>query len=241
MRRRIAAEVRAHLEEAAADEVERGLQPADAQKRAIERFGPPQAVVNSWAESKGIGVVTNFTRFGGLAGIVGVLGFTASLVWAEISWSFSIGAFAEVALAFGAFLAVGMVALYMRLRGKLGRYARIGFRLIVAGLVVGFASSSLWFVPGGVAGLTMLIVGVAVYLLGAIRADVVPRTPLLLWVAGFALSVVIGFAGFLTSLETEYVAAGFGYGLFNLGWLWLGLHLWREQPADGEQRTPAVA
>jgi hypothetical protein len=238
MRRRIATEVRAHLEEAAAREIERGLPPTDAQKRAIERFGPPRTVINSWAESKGIGVVITFTRYGGLAGIIGALGLTASFVWAAISWSFSIRAFAEVALVFGALLVAGMVALYTRLRGKLGRYARVGFRLIITGLVVGFGSSMLWFVPGGVAAIAMLIVGAAFYLLGALRADVGPRQPLLLWAAGLVASVVIGLGGTVTGTETEYVAAGLGYGLFNAGWIWLGLHLWHEQPSTEEHTRP---
>lgn len=241
MRRRIAAEVRAHLEEAAAGELERGLPPADAQKRAIERFGPSQTVVNSWAESKGIGVVTNFTRYGGLAGIIGVVGLTAAFVWADISWSFSIGWFAEVSLVFAALLAAGMVALYMRLRGKLGRYGRVGFRLIFAGLVISFAFSAMWFTAGAAFGLVIAMIGVASYLLGAIRADVVPRQPLLLWVIAFVAATLISLVGAVTGIALGYVAVGLGYGLFNAGWIWLGLHLWHEQPSTEEHHTPAVA
>lgn len=231
VRRRIAEEVRGHLEEAVEHGVKGGLSPEDAQHRAIEQFGDPQVVINSWAESKGIGVVTNFTRFGGLAGIIGVIGLSITMTYAEISWSFSIGWFAEIALAFGAFLAVGMVAAYVRLRGKLGRYGRIGFRMIIAGLVVGFGSSMLWFVPGGVAGIALLILGVALYLVGALHADVLPRGPILMWVVGFVTSVVIGLGGTATGVETGPFAMAAGYGLFSLGWVWLGAHLWSEQAA----------
>ncbi|MDQ3952365.1 MAG: hypothetical protein M3279_05300, partial [Actinomycetota bacterium] len=193
---------------------------------------------DSWAESKGIGVVTNFTRFGGLAGIVGALGLSVTFVWAEISWSFSIGWFAEVSLAFATFLAAGMVALYMRLRGRLGRYARAGFRMIAAGLIVGFGSSMLWFAPGGGIALALLVAGVSLYLLGALRADVVPRGPLLMWAAGFVLAVVVGFGGMIAGIDTGYVTMGVGYGLFDAGWLWLGAHLWRE--TDPAKRAPAA-
>nr|QEO74159.1 hypothetical protein [uncultured bacterium] len=240
-RRRIAEEIRGHLEDAAEHYLEQGMDARAAQAKAIEAFGDRQVVINSWAESKGIGVVTNFTRFGGLAGIIGAIGLSAAGVWAEISWSFSIGWYAEVALSFGAFLAAGMAALYVRLRGSLGRYARIGFRMIIAGLIVGFGSSMLWFAPGGAAGIALLIAGVALYLVGALRADVVPRGPLLMWAAGFAVAVIVGFAGVLAGIDTGYAAAGAGYGLFDAGWLWLGTHLWRENDrADAVHEAVAV-
>lgn len=241
-RRRIAEEVRGHLEEAVARGIERGLSPEDAQRRAIEHFGPPPVVINSWAESKGIGVVTNFTRFGGLAGIVGAIGLSLTMAYAEISWSFSIGWFAETALAFGALLAIGMLAAYVRLRGKLGRYARIGFRLIVVGLIVGFGSSMLWFVPGGVFGILLLIAGVGLYLVGALRAGVLPKGPLFMWMAAFVASVVVGVAGSVIGIDTGLVVAPVGYGLFSLGWIWLGAHLWSEEPHPIEKTdTPVTA
>ncbi|MDQ3915318.1 MAG: permease prefix domain 1-containing protein [Actinomycetota bacterium] len=237
-RRRIAEEVRGHLEEKAERYLSNGMDAEAAQRAAIEDFGPPQVVINSWAESKGIGVVTNFTRFGGLAGIVGALGFSAAMVWSEISWSFSIGWAAEVALTFGAFLAAGMVALYMRLRGKLGRYARVGFRTIAGGLVVGFGSSMLWFAPGGAVALAMLVAGTGFYLVGALRADVVPRGPLVVWATGFVLAVIVGFGGSVAGVDTGYAAMFFGYGLFDAGWVWLGTHLWNERTSA--ESTPAA-
>lgn len=240
-RRRIAEEVRGHLEDATERYLDQGLDVEAAQLRAIEAFGEPQVVINSWAESKGIGVVTNFTRFGGLAGIIGALGLSAANVWAEISWTFSIGWYAEVALTFGAFLAAGMAALYMRLRGKLGRYARVGFRLVVGGLAVGFGSSMLWFAPGGGVAIAMLIAGATLYLVGALRAEVVPRGPLLLWTAGFVLVVVIGFTGMIAGFDTGYAAMAAGYGLFDAGWLWLGAHLWRETDTAKGMREAVTA
>lgn len=234
-RRRIADEIRGHLEDARDRFIAGGMNPEDAERKAVEDFGSPQVVINGWAESKGIGVITNFTRYGGLAGIVGAIGLVLSMVYAEISWSFSIGWYAEIALTFGAFLAVGMFAVYMRLRGKLGRYARVGFRLIIAGLIIGFGSSAMWFAPGGAAGLALLITGVALYLVGAIKAGVLPREPFLLWFAAFVVATVVGFTGFFIRLETEWVAAGVGYVGFVVGWVWLGLNMWNESPADEPQ------
>lgn len=47
-RRRILAEVRAHLLEAAAAEVRRGIDPDAAACRAVERFGPPARVASQF-------------------------------------------------------------------------------------------------------------------------------------------------------------------------------------------------
>ena len=240
-RRRIAEEVRGHLEDAVERGIEGGLAPEAAQKRAIEDFGPPRVVVNSWAESKGIGMVTNFTRFGGLTGLIGAIGLSATMAYSEISWSFSIGWFAEIALAFGALLAFGMFAVYMRLRGKLGRFGRIGFRLIIAGLIVGFGSSMLWFVPGGAVAIALLIIGVGLYLAGAMRADVLPRSPLFMWIAAFGASALIGLGGVVTGTDTGVVAMAAGYGLFSLGWVLLGSHLWAEKSGVQEGHTPLHA
>lgn len=238
-RRRIADEIQGHLEDAAERYVDEGWDVDAAQKKAIADFGQPQVVIRSWAESKGIGVVTNFTRFGGLAGIVGALGLSLSMAWSEISWTYSIEWNAEVSLTFAAFLAMGTLALYLRLRGKLGRYGRIGFRTILAGLVVGFGSSVLWFAPGGAVALGMLVAGVSLYLYGALRADVVPRGPLLLWVAGFVVAVVVGFGGMIAGVDTGYVVMAVGYGLFDIGWMWLGWHLWNEK-GSAEEAPEAV-
>lgn len=240
-RRRIAEEIHGHLEDSVESYLAQGLDPEAAQLKAIEDFGAPHVVINSWAESKGVGMVTNFTRFGGLAGMVGALGLSTAFVWSEVSWSFSIGWFAEVALTFAALLAVGMVALYLRLRGKLGRYGRTGFRLIVGGLVVGFVSGLLWFTPGGGVALAMLTTGSALALTGAIRADVVPRGALLLWAIAFVMAVVVGYAGMLAGVDTGYVVGAIGYGLFDAGWLWLGLHLWNERAASNDTHRPVTA
>lgn len=241
VRRRIAAEIRSHLEESIVQGVERGLSLESSQREALERFGSPQVVINSWAESKGIGMVTSFTRYGGLAGIIGALGLIASMVYAEISWSFSIGWFAEIALGSGAFLTFGMLALYLRLRGKLGRYARFGFRLIIIGLVTGFGSSMLWFTPGGVVAIALLIAGMGLYLVGALQTGVVPRAPLMLWVAGFILCTSVGLFGVVSGIDTGLFAAAIGYSGFGIGWLLLGTHLWSEHPTFEEQGSALPA
>jgi len=47
-RRRILAEVRAHLVEAAAADASRGVEPIRAAQRAVERFGPPSRVASQF-------------------------------------------------------------------------------------------------------------------------------------------------------------------------------------------------
>ncbi|MGH2755428.1 MAG: permease prefix domain 1-containing protein [Actinomycetota bacterium] len=237
VRRRFAEEIQGHLEDALDRFIESGMPTEEAERRAVERFGAPRTIINGWAESKGIGVTTTFTRYGGLAGIFGVIGLVLSMVYSEISWTFSIGWFAEIALAFGAFLAIGMFAVYMPLRGKLGRFARIGFSSIIAGLIIGFGSSAMWFVAGGVAGLGLLIVGVSLFLVGAIKADVLPRGAFMIWLASFTIATVVGLMGVVTGIDTAPIAGGAGYLGFITGWVWLGRHMWNEIPADEPQRA----
>ena len=242
-RRRLTREIRSHLEEAVENLIERGLTPAEAHRKALEDFGSPREVAAGWAESKGIGVVTSFTRFGGLAGAIGAVGLSLAMAYSDISWSFSIGWFAEIALSFAIFLGIGMVATYVRLRGKLGRYARVGFRLIAAGLVVGFGSSMLWFAPGGAVAIALLLAGAGLYLTGAVRARVLPRQPLLMWVAALVGAAVVGLGGTVVGRDLGRPAMAIGYGLFSLGWVKLGLHLWSEgepRSASSTEAHPAM-
>jgi len=49
-RRRLLTEIRDHLEDAIAANVEAGMQPALAEERAVELLGSPDALVRAWAE-----------------------------------------------------------------------------------------------------------------------------------------------------------------------------------------------
>ncbi|MGH2806930.1 MAG: permease prefix domain 1-containing protein [Actinomycetota bacterium] len=241
-RRRIEAELADHLGEAVERLQEKGLPRSEAERRAVEAFGSPGEVAHAFARSKGIGVPTQFTRWSGLALMVGFPIFLAAMIYADISWAFSIGWFAEIASAAGALVVAGLVGMYLRLRGQLGKLGRIGFRMMLLGFIVGMVSGSLWFVAGGAVGLGIMLTGVATYVYAMFRTSVFPRSAYALIALGAAAAAVIGFTGFFTELDTEYLAGPAGYLLCGAGLLRIALHMWRETPQQQHQPPPpAVA
>ncbi|HVF52845.1 MAG TPA: permease prefix domain 1-containing protein [Actinomycetota bacterium] len=240
LRRRLAEEMCGHLEDAAEHYRILGLTPGEAAQRAIEDFGPPEVVVGAWAESKGVGVPTTFTRYAGLAGIVGALGLGGSLIYEQMSESYSHGMFAEVSLSFLALFAMSLVALYLRVRGKLVPYGRLGTRVAIVGFVAVVVSSSLWFAPGALVGLLAIFVGLGSFFVGTIRSGVVPRGPLALGIAGLVGAFLVGLVGTLLGFDSGPTAALVGVGALATGWAWLGLHLWSEDVAADTDRELAT-
>jgi hypothetical protein len=229
-RRRIETELLDHLSEAVERLEDKGLPRSEAERRAVEAFGSPGEVAHAFARSKGIGVPTHFTRWSGLALMVGFPILVAAVIYADISWSFSIGWFAEIASAAGALVVAGLVGMYLRLRGQLGKLGRTGFRLMLLGFVVGMVSGSLWFTAGAAVGLGIMLAGVATYVYAMFRTSVFPRSAYALIAAGAAAAAVTGFAGFFTGLDTEYLAGPAGYFLCGAGLIRIALHMWREDP-----------
>lgn len=240
LRRRLAEEMRGHLEDAAERYSARGLSPSEAQQRAIEDFGPPEFVVGAWAESKGVGVPTTFTKYAGLAGIVGALGLGTSLMYQQMSESYSHGMFAEVSLSFLALFAVSLVALYMRVRGKLVPYGRLGTRVAIIGFLAIVVSLRVWFAPGALLGMIAIFVGLGAFFVGTIRSGVVPRGPVAIWIAGIGATFVVGLVGSLLEFDAGIAAALVGIAALTIGWAWLGLHLWSEEvPLEGDRELAA--
>lgn len=233
LRRRLAEEMQGHLYDAAERHRAAGLPPEEAQQRAIEDFGPPEVVVGAWAESKGVGVPTTFTRYAGLAGTIGALGLGGSLAYEGMSETYGQGWFAEVSLSFLALFAVGLVALYMRVRGKLVPYGRLGTRVAIVSFLMVVVSSSLWFAPGALLGMIGIFVGLGAFFVGTIRSGVVPRGPLMIWIGGIAATFVIGLVGTLLNYDAGPVSVLVGLAALTVGWAWLGLHLWSEEASTG--------
>ncbi|HVF52589.1 MAG TPA: permease prefix domain 1-containing protein [Actinomycetota bacterium] len=230
LRRRLVEEMRGHLEDSTQRHLEQGLKINEAQRMAISDFGPREVVVGLWAESKGVGVPTTFTRFAGLAGIIGAAGLGITLLYHDMSVSFSRGAFAELALSFLVLLAISFVALYMRVRGKLLPYGRIGSRLMIAGLILTVVSNWLWFAPTAFGGFIAMPVGLGLYLLGAMRSGVVPRRPIAIWIGGLLAAFSLGALDLFLQIDAGPLAPAVAMTAFVVGWIWLGAHLWSETP-----------
>jgi hypothetical protein len=238
LRHRLAEEMRGHLEEATERYQARGLTRNVAQRKAIEDFGRPEEVVGGWAESKGVGVPTTFTRYAGLAGLIGAIGLAASLLYQSVSLEYSHGAFAEVSLSFVALFAISLVGLYMRVRGKLVPYARLGSKVSIAGFALIVVGSATWSILISLVGFIALFVGLGSYFIGAMRTGVVPRGPIALWIGGIAATFLAGLVTMLIDVDGGVVTPLIGLSAFAIGWAWLGMHLWNETESEkGEPVT----
>ncbi|HET7482638.1 MAG TPA: permease prefix domain 1-containing protein [Actinomycetota bacterium] len=240
LRRRLVEEMRGHLEDAAERHQARGLTPDEAQQRAIDDFGSPETVVGAWAESKGVGVPTTFTRYAGLAGFVGALGLGVSTILEQMSVSYSHGAFAEVSMFFVALFTVSLVALYMRVRGKLVPFGRLGPRISIAGFFIVLVSMRFWFGPGTLVGMIAIVAGLGAFFIGTIRSGVVPRGPVALWIGGLLMSFTVGLGSVLIDVDAGALIPLIGLTALMVGWAWLGLHLWAEKATDHSDRDLVV-
>jgi hypothetical protein len=233
MRRRIEAELRDHLRETVDRLRDRGFDETESQRRAIELLGSPSQVARSFARSKGVGVPTRFTRWSGLAMIVGIIVFIASITYQTFDEAFEHSIFAPIATAGGALVGIGLVGIFVRLRGQLGRWGRTGFRTVFAGVVLMFGSSFLWFMPGVLVGLLTMIVGVFTFFIPLWETDIVPKSALVAVLGGIGVGAPVGFVGVaLDNSALGIVAATALYGGLVLGLVRLGSMLWTEEPEE---------
>lgn len=239
MRRRIAQEVADHLYESVERLRDQGMSSEEAEARALSDFGPPAVVARAFAQMKGIGVTTNFTRWSGIALIAGVLTITVTFVAASRSVAFEHSVFAPIAFTGLALVGIGLAGVYVRLRGQLGRTARVGVRMVFLGVPGTFISGALWFLPGYALFLPMAVAGFGVYLVAMTRSSILPRRAVaLLWCGVGALGLT-GAVGLLVEVD---VGAGGGVGMLLVagGLVWIGSYLWSERLDETRAESPAA-
>ena len=227
-RRRIAAEFRDHLVDSVQHLTASGVSREEAERVAIDRFGSAALVARSLAHSRGVGVPTELTRWGGATLAVGAVVLAAATIGEDHSESFRHGAYAEVSFLPRLLCGFGIIAMYRRVRGNLGVAGRRGFQLIVAGLIVGFVSSMAWFDPGGWVGLTAIGVGVGGYLRAVMHTDELPTAAVAMLAASIAATFLIGVGGTLLGEDTGDVASAVGSITLAAAATWLGVRLWTE-------------
>ena len=238
MRRRVAEEVTGHLRDAVERLQARGLSQKAAEAKAISDFGPPNVVARAFAQTKGIGVTTHFTRWSGIALIVGVTAMAVAFVWSAISVAFEHTVFGPLVISGLTFVGIGLAGIYVRLRGQLGRTARVGVRMLYLGVPGMLICSSMWFREGALVFLGTWVTGFAIYLFAMTRSEILPRAALrLLWlgIAGVAVWTV----GNVFSLELAPPALA-GQVLLWAGLVWIGAFLWTETPEPNRFDVPAT-
>lgn len=224
---RITTEVRNHLWECAEHLMGSGRSPEDAERAAIEAFGDPSDLAEEFNEQGGA-MPSPFTRWAGLAGMLGVITLAVGLAVIPETKPNEIDPPPNVLLivSFG-LLVLGLAALVVRTWGAFGR-ARgiIATVLIVAGMSLAPVG---WGIIGWAAA-TLLIIGFGLLFDVIFREAVLPRPATTL----FAVSLVALSLMAPTSLEKQSSPYYLGAALMITGWLWLHYTLWSERPTHAE-------
>jgi hypothetical protein len=228
---RVLAEVEDHLRERAAELVSRNRDERDAEREAIEAFGDPAAIADAFNDVGGA-MPSKFTRWSGLAGMLGV-------VLMAVTFAFVLEPPPEgqgdpeppiVLLVGFALVAVGFAGLIARTWGAFGRWRGVAVAILTgAGLALGpFA----WGLVGWVCA-ALLLTALALVCDVIVREGVLPRPATVL----FVVSIVAMSALAPTSLEKQSAPYYLGFAALVSGWMWLEYTLWSERPA----RTASVA
>jgi hypothetical protein len=246
----ISAEVGDHLHSAVERCEAAGLDPTEAQRETLARFGDPDLVAKSFATTSkgGVAVPTRFTVQAGTISLV------AAALWAVAFVGWAIGARIEqtsgewnggaqifwmlgVVALISAVALSGVVMLALRERlGGLGLMGNVSLLLMALG---GVACLAAWLIMGwGV----LIAAGTALFGVAMLRVDVAPRLPAAAfggaWTLGVLTWVGIRVAEVGTADEWgDYAAALWGFvivgtTIFALGLVGLGRWLQAEQPAD---------
>jgi hypothetical protein len=224
---RIAAEVRDHLWECAEHLMGAGRSPEDAERAAIDAFGDPSDLAEEFNDQGGA-MPSPFTRWAGLAGMLGVITLAVGLATipetkpGEIDPPPNVLAFVSLGL-----LVLGLAALIVRTRGAFGRARGV---LATVLIVAGMCLVPVGYGIVGWAAATMLIVGFGVLFDVIFREAVLPRPATAL----FAVSLVALSLMAPTSLEKQSWPYYVGGALMVVGWLWLHYTLWSERPTRVE-------
>jgi hypothetical protein len=236
--RRILAEIDDHLSEAT-DSLQRdGLALSDAQTRAIERFGTPRTVAETFARSRGMGMPTTTTRLSGLAAMLMPVTLFFGLYLVDYDGWGDGGHWVGSALLVGFFgqLIFLFMGLWKRHAGSLGYWGKAAITILFASpfLSVPFA----WAAP--VAMIAYLWLAFILLSIGIWRAHKLPRTPMLLCAIGPAYSVLVGAIGAVTGFDgARYMLVG-GLPPMAVGLVWMGYVLWSEQTEKAPPDAPVA-
>lgn len=255
----VVAELTDHLTVSVEREIALGIDPVDAQRVSLDRFGEPRLVSRAFAStySGGVAVPTQFTKRSGLVAMIGA----GSMLVFLIAWIIQIAPALErdgiapadilpyavwgplSVVAFGG-VALLVLGLKKRHGGSLGPWAWVSFGLAAASTVPMVAPWMI-FVGAPLTGLAALIIGVLM-----LREGAAPTLATVMFTTGLLLSVGIWVITDLTNIgTTDYwgepvlsriVAFGAMGVLFVPGYFLLGRWLHGESAVD-EVDTPLIA
>ena len=231
----IVAEAEDHLLETVHRLTEAGLGHTDAEAEAVARFGSAALVSRICVieAKRGAAVPTIRTRAAGLAALL----TPAMLI---VGQSLNVSVDRGVVHGIGVSLLVAAIGAFVfalwGLRERHGGLGRIGRIAVTAAVISPFltfvAGYAGVFVAMGVLGLAVVALVVEM-----LRANVLPVVALVLVAAGPVLALAVALA--VTAVGGD--AGDFWYYpmlLTAVGYLWLGVYLWREPAVDRPHRHP---
>jgi hypothetical protein len=236
--RRILTEIEDHLSEATSHLLDDGLAPSEARERAIERFGTPRTVAETFARSRGMGMPTTTTRLSGLGAMLIPVSVLLGLLLVYYDGWGDPGHWVGSGLLFAAFgqLAFFVAGLWKRHAGSLGNWGKAAIVILIASPFLSIPF--LWAAP--LALLVCLSVSFLLLSIGIWRAGRLPWKPLVLCALGPAYIVGVGWIGAIVGFDgARYFAAG-GFPPIAIGFVWMGYVLWSEK-AEKVSADPPVA
>lgn len=234
-----------HLLEAVEHLEVSGLSCRDAPIQALARFGSAALVskICIVESRKGAAVSTTFTRRAGLIATTTPLLLLLGLSGNQMFYQHKHGIRGTLhGLSSGFLLPLGLCAFLIGLFGLRARHrglGRFGTAAFVTVLAAPFIAAPFGWGAGLVA---ILVLGVAVILLGVglLRAGVLPVAPLVLFVAGPVLMMLITFAVVSTIVYDDWVV--FAPLLLTLiATSWLGWYQWNEPALDRPTSSSPLA
>ena len=228
---RIVTEVEAHLAEAIDDRVRRGLDRAAATTAALTAFGSAGDVAAGFDHDA---MPTTFTRWSGLAGILGAaaLGLMPLEEAARGTPPDGIDPLLLSMLVAMGLLVVGFLGVAARTRGAFGRW-RGALVLVLIAVPTAMAAMGYGWGVGGAVMAVMFLAALVLVLETAFQVGALPRPATLLFTAaGLGLAALLP-----TDVEKQSLPYYVGLALLAIGWVWLQYTLWSERPA---RRAPLV-
>jgi len=228
---RVCAEIDDHLRSTAEELGASGLPDVDAQRRAIECFGPVDELAASFMmqERRGGGArASRFTTRSGLIGVIGGVLIGALAAAQAANGSHHDATTVPTAIGVAGFLIpvaltfVGFVGVVARHRGALRRTDLFALGLLATGLVV------MWLPYWGILAIAvpLMIVGTVLFGVRVYRVHALPRPPLalMLLAGGWLIAMTV------TKVDKSATEYSIAWALVLAAWTWLQFTLWSERP-----------
>ena len=237
---RIRAEIEDHLRSSSDQMRAAGLSEADANRRAIECFGPVEELASTFITLEDEGAGARASRFTTRAGLLGAIGGFIIALAAAIQVADdrngdaadqgvgavvgTVGLVAAIVM-----VGVGFAGIVARHRGALRRIDRVALGLLALGLV------TMWLPFWGilVIAVPLMLIGTILFGIRVYRVHALPRPPIAFMLLAGASLVALT----VTKSDKSSIEFATGWVLVLAGWCWLQFTLWSERPERAPQTT----